>query len=74
LKAVIAEQLRRRREERDNWQIPVRPDYGLKILSDFSLSDNPGYPYTWQNERTVLVIRVSKRNCSLNRINSVDKV
>ncbi|MCX6239104.1 MAG: mannonate dehydratase [Bacteroidia bacterium] len=44
MKAVITEQLRRRKEGRGDWQIPVRPDHGLKILSDFSRNDNPGYP------------------------------
>lgn len=44
MKAVVAEQLRRRKEGRGDWQIPVRPDHGLKILSDFSRDDNPGYP------------------------------
>jgi len=42
--SVVAEQLRRKKEGRSDWQIPIRPDHGLKILSDFSRSDNPGYP------------------------------
>ncbi len=46
MKEVITEQLRRRKEGRSDWQIPVRPDHGLKILSDFSRTDNPGYPLT----------------------------
>jgi len=44
MKAVVSEQLRRKEVGRSDWQIPVRPDHGLKILSDFSRSDNPGYP------------------------------
>ena len=44
MKAVVTEQLWRRKEGRGDWQIPVRPDHGLKILSDFSRNDNPGYP------------------------------
>ena len=44
MKAVVTEQLRRKKEGRFDWQIPVRPDHGLKILSDFSRNDNPGYP------------------------------
>ena len=44
MKAVVTEQLWRRKEGRSDWQIPVRPDHGLKILSDFSRNDNPGYP------------------------------
>jgi len=44
VKVVVTEQLRRRKEGRSDWMIPVRPDHGLKILSDFSRNDNPGYP------------------------------
>lgn len=44
MKAVVTEQLCRRKEGRSDWQIPVRPDHGLKIISDFTRNDNPGYP------------------------------
>jgi len=44
MKAVMAEQIRRRNEGRVDWMIPVRPDHGLKLLYDYSRNDNPGYP------------------------------
>ena len=44
MKAVMEEQMRRRKEGRADWMIPVRPDHGLKLLYDYSRNDNPGYP------------------------------
>ena len=44
MKAVVSEQVRRKKEGRTDWLIPVRPDHGLKLLYDFSRNDNPGYP------------------------------
>ncbi len=44
MKAVVSEQIRRKKEGRTDWLIPVRPDHGLKLLYDFSRNDNPGYP------------------------------
>jgi mannonate dehydratase len=44
MKAVIAEQVRRKKEGRTDWLIPVRPDHGLKLLYDHQRDDNPGYP------------------------------
>ncbi|MGE4585979.1 MAG: mannonate dehydratase [Mangrovibacterium sp.] len=44
MKALLEEQQRRRQEGRTDCRIPVRPDHGIKMLSDFSASANPGYP------------------------------
>ena len=44
MKAVVEEQLHRRNVGLTDWQIPVRPDHGLKLLYDYSRNDNPGYP------------------------------
>lgn len=44
MKAVMEEQVRRKKEGRADWLIPVRPDHGLKLLYDYQRDDNPGYP------------------------------
>ena len=45
VKAVVAEQLRRRRAGRDDWRIPFRPDHGHVMLDDLAKPPcpNPGY-------------------------------
>jgi mannonate dehydratase len=44
IRAVVAEQNRRRAEGRDDWQIPMRPDHGQEILTDAERVGAPGYP------------------------------
>jgi len=44
IKAVLAEQSRRRAEGRADWQIPMRPDHGQNILDDQTRGSAPGYP------------------------------
>lgn len=44
VKIFLHEQLRRRKEGREDDQLPFRPDHGLKMLDDFSRQANPGYP------------------------------
>lgn len=44
MKALLEEQRRRIREGRADWRMPLRPDHGIRILSDFHLKTNPGYP------------------------------
>ncbi|MGC3937761.1 mannonate dehydratase [Roseobacter sp. EG26] len=44
VRALMAEQLRRRDEGRDDWQIPMRPDHGQELLSDRDMDSMPGYP------------------------------
>lgn len=40
----LKEQKRRKAEGRKDYQLPFRPDHGLKMLDDFSRTANPGYP------------------------------
>lgn len=42
--ALLAEEARRRKEGRDDQQIPMRPDHGQEILDDLTRGAQPGYP------------------------------
>ena len=42
--ALLKEQKRRIQEGRSDVRMPFRPDHGLKILSDYANTYNPGYP------------------------------
>jgi mannonate dehydratase len=42
--ALLKEEGRRRREGREDDQIPMRPDHGQEILDDVSRGAQPGYP------------------------------
>lgn len=44
IKALMTEEKRRCRENREDWQIPMRPDHGQELLSDLSSDSMPGYP------------------------------
>ncbi|MFW2589530.1 mannonate dehydratase [Sagittula sp. SSi028] len=44
LKAVHAEETRRRAEGRADWSIPLRPDHGQDIVDDLGRTGQPGYP------------------------------
>lgn len=44
VEALLLEQHRRRKAGRKDYQIPFRPDHGIKMLNDFNESANPGYP------------------------------
>lgn len=46
VRALLEEQSARRRAQRDDWQIALRPDHGHVILDDFKRPDPacPGYP------------------------------
>lgn len=44
MKVLLTEQHRRIAGGRTDWRMPLRPDHGIKMLSDFQLSTNPGYP------------------------------
>lgn len=41
---VLKEQQRRKKEGREDFNIPVRPDHGIKVLDDFKRDSPPGYP------------------------------
>ncbi|MFA3918820.1 mannonate dehydratase [Ruegeria hyattellae] len=41
---ILAEEARRRRKNRKDAQIPMRPDHGQEILSDLNADLHPGYP------------------------------
>lgn len=42
--ALLAEQKRRKAEDRADWQIPMRPDHGQAMLDDLTRNSMPGYP------------------------------
>ncbi|UZD92551.1 mannonate dehydratase [Cognatishimia activa] len=44
VKALMAEQSRRKTEGRADWQIPMRPDHGQDLLHDQVQESMPGYP------------------------------
>ncbi|MBV2358642.1 mannonate dehydratase [Thalassococcus sp. CAU 1522] len=44
IRAVLAEQVRRKAQGRADWQIPMRPDHGQEILDDRNRKAAPGYP------------------------------
>jgi mannonate dehydratase len=44
MKVLLTEHKRRKTEGRNDFRMPLRPDHGVKILSDFKLNTNPGYP------------------------------
>lgn len=46
VKALIEEQHRRKNEGRSDYRLPMRPDHGIKILTDYQHNSNPGYPLT----------------------------
>jgi mannonate dehydratase len=43
MKELILEQKRRQQEGRNDLNIPMRPDHGHRMLSDFATDSNPGY-------------------------------
>jgi len=44
IRALMAEQRRRKASGRDDWQIPMRPDHGQELLGDLGRHGMPGYP------------------------------
>jgi mannonate dehydratase len=44
MKILLKEQKRRLEAGQKDAGMPLRPDHGVKILSDFQLNTNPGYP------------------------------
>lgn len=44
VRALMAEQKRRKEKGRSDWQIPMRPDHGQELLSDLGGHSTPGYP------------------------------
>jgi mannonate dehydratase len=44
VRALLAEETRRKTEDRPDWQIPMRPDHGQDLLSDLDRDSMPGYP------------------------------
>jgi D-mannonate dehydratase len=44
VKLLLKEQIRRKREGREDTRIPFRPNHGKRILDDFNRNSNPGYP------------------------------
>ncbi|MEJ5083212.1 mannonate dehydratase [Ochrobactrum sp. MYb379] len=42
--AILAEENRRKAQNRNDWQIPMRPDHGQDILDDLNRRAQPGYP------------------------------
>lgn len=44
IRALMAEETRRKSEGRADWQIPMRPDHGQELLHDTQTDSMPGYP------------------------------
>ena len=44
MRTLLVEQHRRIKEGRHDARMPLRPDHGIRILGDFHLNTNPGYP------------------------------
>ena len=44
MNAIVEEQIKRKAEGRTDYNIPLRPDHGHKMLDDFNRAGNPGYP------------------------------
>ena len=44
MEKVILEQKKRKKQGRDDVDIPVRPDHGFKMLDDLKRNTYPGYP------------------------------
>ena len=44
IKAILVEEKRRRKNKREDWSIPFRPDHGHNILDDLKRKSKPGYP------------------------------
>ena len=44
VRALMAEEARRKSSGRNDWQIPMRPDHGQELLSDLGGHSTPGYP------------------------------
>lgn len=44
IRALLAEQARRKAEGRADWEIPMRPDHGQALCSDLQRPLQPGYP------------------------------
>ena len=44
MKCIVEEQIRRKATGRTDYNIPIRPDHGHKMLDDFDRNGNPGYP------------------------------
>lgn len=42
-KTLMAEERRRKKEGRPDWQLPLRPDHGHLMLDDIGKKTNPGY-------------------------------
>ena len=43
IKILVLEEQKRKQQGRKDWQIPLRPDHGHKILEDFKRKFYPGY-------------------------------
>lgn len=45
IKVLLDEINKRKKSGRTVFRIPIRPDHGIKIINDFNLKGNPGYPF-----------------------------
>jgi mannonate dehydratase len=43
MRALVKEEVARKKQGRPDWQIPMRPDHGNQMLGDIGKEDYPGY-------------------------------
>ncbi len=45
MKAIIEEQINRKKTDKNNFNIPIRPDHGRRFIDDLKRETNLKYPH-----------------------------